>query len=397
MFEQKPIFLIMPLVLGTASVLALILIAGPSITTGVTGFILLAVSLWVGYMLRRIHERSLQNAETIVLHHQGEIERLRDYAEPLESICKKIFPIWSRQIEASRTQTEQSIIELTQRFAEMSQRLEHVINASQNGMEGWSSDSGMVVLFEESHNSLQTVIDTLETTLREEAELLEQLRTLASQTEELDSMAAGVGQIAEQINLLALNAAIEAARAGEQGRGFAVVADEVRKLASQSAETGKNIRSKVDAISVSMHHSLESAEQYTETSKQSTQCGKETIESVFGRLRETITTLQEDGSSLRSTGDGIRNEISEVLVAFQFQDRVSQILTHVREDFEHLTKRIESYTKQRAGVKNLIPLNMDSVVVEIATNYTTHEERSNHENEVPAANTANGETDLTFF
>ena len=148
----------------------------------------------------------------------------------------------------------------------------------------------MVELFRESHESLQTVIGSLEAALREEEKLLNQLREVASQTEQLDSMAAGVGQIADQINLLALNAAIEAARAGDYGRGFAVVAHEVRQLASQSSQTGENIRSKVDTITASMHAALAVAEKYSLSSKENTQSGKDTIESVFSRLQVTITT-----------------------------------------------------------------------------------------------------------
>ena len=397
MFERTPIFLIIPVALGIASFLGLLLGMGPSIMSGLIGLTLLVAGLSGGYTLQRAYIRSLQDAGAVAQSREAEVERLHNYAEPLEMVCAKTLPIWTRQIETSRAQTEQSITELTQRFAEMIQRLEQVINASRSGIAGVSSDSGMVNLFEESQNSLQSVIDALESALKEEEEMLEKVRTLASQTEELDGMAAGVGQIAEQINLLALNAAIEAARAGEQGRGFAVVADEVRKLASKSAETGQNIRNKVDAIGNSMGLTLTTAEQYSESSKQATQGGKETIEFVLSRLWETITALQEDGAGLRSAGDAIREEIAEVLVVFQFQDRVSQILTHVREDVENLADLIESYRGQRVGSGELMPLEVDSLVAEITARYTTDEERKNHNNEAAVVTAASSETDLTFF
>ncbi|MGB0468286.1 MAG: methyl-accepting chemotaxis protein [Pontibacterium sp.] len=397
MFAKTNTFILMPAALGVASSLSLLLGMGISVPSGLASLILLASGLLVGYVLQRTYKTFLAEADVITQGQRAEVARLHSYADPLEAVCAKTLPIWSRQIETSRMQTQQSITELTERFFAMSQRLEAVINASQSGIDGFGNDSGMIALFEASQNSLQSVINALESALREESEMLERLRALSSQTEALDEMAASVGDIAEKINLLALNAAIEAARAGDQGRGFAVVADEVRKLAAQSSETGKNIRINMDAIQVSMNITLERAERCTASSTQAAQGGKETIESVFCRLRETITDLQAESSSLRNTGDGIRSEISEVVTAFQFEDRVSQILSHVRNDFDRLTSQIEGYAGQRIEGGELVPLDVDSLVAEIAAGYTTEEERRNHANAKAAVITDNSEADLTFF
>ncbi len=88
---------------------------------------------------------------------------------------------------------------------------------------------------------------------------VQKIQDLDNYTGELTKMAESVQQVADQTNLLALNAAIESTRAGEAGRGFAVVADEVRKLASQSGQTGEEIKKKVDIISTGVANVLQEA------------------------------------------------------------------------------------------------------------------------------------------
>ncbi len=391
------IFIVVPAALGTASFAALLIGMGVSLSSGLIGLTLLASGIFGGYRLKRIHENSICTTEAREITTQPEIEQLKVYTSPYQSIFNRVMPIWSRQIETSRSQTEESVVELTRRFSEMKNRLEQVISSSLSGADRLTGSSGVSDSLDTSHDSLQAVINALETALKEEEAMLEQMRDAAAQAGELDAMAVSVGQIAEQINLLALNAAIEAARAGDYGRGFAVVADEVRKLASQSSATGSNIRDKVNSFTISMNSTLETAEQFSRLSGENTRLGKETIESVFSNLQETISTLQEDGVGLRSAGDGIRKDISQVLVSLQFQDRVSQILMHVREDFEKLSDVLNSYITDQNDTGAIEPLDVDSLIDQMLANYTTGEERDNLGDDNAVIEKSGAASELTFF
>ncbi len=390
---KSSIFIHVPAVLAVMSCASLLISTGLSLTSGLIAITLLLMGFYGGFKLKHVHEKACGEIQDQCDSNGKEILELKANADPYNSIFNQVMPIWSRQIETSRATTEESVLELTQRFSGMINLLQQVIDSSASGSDRLTGGGGVIGSLDSSHASLQKVIHSLEADLQEEEALLEKMRAAASQAQELDAMAASVGQIAEQINLLALNAAIEAARAGEYGRGFAVVADEVRKLASQSSATGKNIRSKVDSISGSMNSTLETAEKFSVLSAENTQLGKDTIESVFSSLQETITTLQEDGVGLRSVGDGIQKDISEVLVSLQFQDRVSQILMHVREDFESLSEALNAHADSQSGE----PLNVDSIIHQMLANYTTGEERDNIGNNKADVEKSGAASELTFF
>ncbi len=331
-----------------------------------------------------------------IVSSQNEKEKMQTYVVSLENLCKQSLPIIQRNVESSNKSTEESVNHLSQAFSNLALQLDEVISTSQARGESLGDGQGMISLFAESRSSLQTVIDSLESSLSLENRLLREVEALATHAEQLNEMAGDVGQIADQINLLALNAAIEAARAGEHGRGFAVVADEVRKLASMSAETGQKMREKVVNIGEAVTDTLKQAEHSISHNQEVVDKGKSTIESVFGKLQDTIEVLQDDSTSLRASGSDIRNEISTVLVNFQFQDRVSQILGRVREDLSSIVDRVDNARIQRAS-GDIAPVDYKVHVEKMAASYTTEEQTHNHTSPVAHSGVKANEEEITFF
>jgi methyl-accepting chemotaxis protein len=375
---RKRVFLFVPAAVAVAFCILLIAIEA-SVAYIVVAAILLIGGGIGGNMLQRLHNNSLSRSEAELQDKQAEVEQFQQYAESLEAISARVYPLWMSQIETSRVHSEENICKLVMRFSDMSESLEQVVNSTQVGTNGHEDEPGSQCMFENTRIKLTTALSKIEDSFQDQAAMLDKLNGLASQIVKLDSMAAGVEKIADQINLLALNAAIEAARAGEHGRGFAVVADEVRKLASQSAGTGQGIRHEVDAIKSSMESTLESTREYAAASQLTASHGKDTIETVFDGLRDMNAALQEDSVGLRRTGEKIRDDITDVLVSLQFQDRVSQILCHVMEDLQSISTCIGSSSGNGSsgGEGSRVPIQVEALIESLGQNYTTEEERSN--------------------
>jgi methyl-accepting chemotaxis protein len=319
----------------------------------------------------------------------------------LEPLCHSVLPVWSGQVEIARQQTETAINDLAMRFGNLSQRLEAAVAVSQNTASGTNAgaDPDVVSLLKNSETELNSIITALRSALKEKESLLAEVHRLSRFTEELKDMAHNVGSIAHQTNLLAINAAIEAARAGEVGRGFAVVASEVRKLSQLSAETGKKMTATVGTVNNAIANTLKVSRQYAEQDEAMTANSQRIIEQVLDQFHSTATGLNESADVMRRESQLIQNEIADVLVALQFQDRTSQVLSLVRNDLDKLSQTLDESEQQRAEDVTPEPIDTEVWLDALTSTYSMPEQHAMHGGKQPGAPApaqANS-TEITFF
>ncbi|OGS91883.1 MAG: hypothetical protein A2Z95_10245 [Gallionellales bacterium GWA2_60_18] len=333
------------------------------------------------YRQRAALTQLVRQAETLLEQAQQALRQQSGIAG-LEQVCDQAAPIWVKQIETARSQTEEGVTGVAARFAAIVERLQASVEASQQAAGGGEGAEGaeggcVVSVLSRSEADLVAVIRSMDAERHERAAMVQDVRELITYTADLKKMATDVGEIASQTNLLALNAAIEAARAGEAGRGFAVVADEVRKLSNLSSDTGKKMAEKVNIINQAITGVISAAERFGEEDTRSVADAEKTIHNVLGNFKEVASGLSESTGMLRRESEGIRVEISEMLVYLQFQDRVSQILAHVRDNLDGLHARLKQYSAERSG-GGTPAIDANAWLNEMALGYTTAEQRRNH-------------------
>lgn len=357
---------------------------------------ILALGVGAGTWAARAQRRQFDSAIAAAMarHDRQDSEHLaHKTSEQLNEVILGAMPIWAKQVESSRQQTETAIVSLTSRFTGISSRLEDTVQASQlaAGELAGSSSGGAVQVLAQSEGELVKVIDSLKATQASRDQTLAQVRNLTAYTGELRTMAADVAAIAAQTNLLALNAAIEAARAGEAGRGFAVVADAVRSLSSKSSETGQQMSAKVDIINTAITQLVQAASSGADQDSHSVSASEQSIQQVLERFKNVTGRLADSADMLQRESFGIRDELTEVLVSLQFQDRVSQILSHVRDNIEDLHVHMQQASQ---SPEQAVSIDARQWLARMETTYATDEQRRNHHGDSAAQQTSQ---EITFF
>lgn len=263
---------------------------------------------------------------------QRPLSDLHDRADSeLATLLHEVLPAWKHHVEAVKVQTEAAVMQLTTSFAMVLEQLDSagIASASPSAGAGSTNNISLLALCE---RELQPVVGSLTSVIDGKDAMMGNIRNLAHETDALRAMAAEVGSIAAQTNLLAINAAIEAARAGDSGRGFAVVAAEVRKLSQRSAEIGKSIGERVTRVSQTMASTLVSAEQSNHQDKEAVSLSGSIVQDVLSHVHK----MGASADSMHKHGLIVRGEVEKLLMALQFQDRVSQMLTTIDGDMSRL-------------------------------------------------------------
>jgi methyl-accepting chemotaxis protein len=332
----------------------------------------------------------------------------RDYLQSRARFAEQLAPVWGGQIEASRVQMESAIGALATRFAAIVERLHDTFGSAAAAADDRGARQ-LQAAFERSEVELKAVTDTLRQVMQGKDVMIGKVRQLEGFIAELQSMADAVKRIAAQTSLLALNAAIESARAGPEGRSFSVLAKEVRALSALSGDTGARIAQRVAAINETIVGARQAAEASAAQDEAATHQSGQTIDQVLADLRVATAAITDAAAAQCAEGHAVKGEINEALVQLQFQDRVSQIMSHVKSNIELLPGAMAAGPAgpaPHARPRSPAPLDASPLLAALESTYAMAEERALHHGSTTEAHspatsaapvTAGAVEEITFF
>lgn len=291
--------------------------------------------------------------------------------ETLAPQLLEAFSLWARHLQTAQAQTREATDQLLGGFVSILQQLDQVISSAAGEGQDAGTDARARVLGQ-ADQELRQLLGSLEGILQSKDRVLGTIHELDSASRGLMGLADVVEKIARQTNLLSINAAIEAARAGPAGAGFAVVAGEVRRLSAESGNMGKQIGDQVRRFGSQVDSTIRDATHQAEADKQALDDNESRVRNVMEQVGEAVSSLQQQSETSRVISQSIRTEVEQLMVAFQFQDRVNQIIDQVVQAVDGIGQQIDE--ARRTGQ----PPDAQRWQQTLTAGYSTEEQQRNH-------------------
>ncbi|MHB8972980.1 MAG: methyl-accepting chemotaxis protein [Pirellulaceae bacterium] len=293
--------------------------------------------------------------------------------------CLSAFPLLRAQLRQTATQVEKAVVEVCDSFHSMVNRArESATQATASlsrGAAGKTRESGSQALVGVTHRILvrtEAASGMTQQTVQTMEEVEEQMRRITGSLQDVDAIARALG-------VLGLNANIEAARAGEHGRTFGVVAGETTKLAGAAAQISKSIQKIVEQLRKSVDDTSRKLRTVSTALSEDAQTSRIEVDEAVGVMTATEENLRHSVEHSVHSNESLANDIARAVVAMQFQDSMSQQVTHV----------VDALGEVEAGLSSFVSPGAVEIAVEqrhmrhdlagrLLSRYTMQSERDTH-------------------
>lgn len=297
-------------------------------------------------------------------------EQLQDEAQASAPLVEGVLPVWQRHIDTARRHSEESIGQILASFGTINDRLEEAIRFTQ-GQAAATTTRSVDAMLRDHDGAFQAMLEPMREMQSSRDEVLDRLDEIGKVMTHLRQSAVQIKQLARRTTMVALNASVEASRAGQDGSGFAVVAAEVQQLATQSGQVAQQMMSRTSTVEEQIA-SLRVRSAVLDRGDDALQVRAEAAARVVvADLLGDLSHLSRTSRELQSAGNAVQEEVERVLMNFQSQDRLSQMLDCVTTDMQLMSDWLASGSD--VGVTQI-----EQWLERLDASYTMEEQRAEH-------------------
>ncbi|MCA1325311.1 chemotaxis protein [Herbaspirillum sp. alder98] len=278
---------------------------------------------------------------------QAKEDSPKDAPDGLAALLHQVLPVWRGHVELARTQTQSAIDTLTTRFAGINERLGRSRQLSQD-----ARSAELQQLLQGAGEQLGVLAKALESVLASRQSLQGKLEGLAAANDEIRQLALQNEQLAGQTGVSDLLSSQQS----------------WQELAERAAANSRQIVLRTKAARQQIQAAVMAAADLPDGADGIVEHSHAAIDRVLAGFGQAATTLANTVDQMAAENRAVDQEVSDILVNLQFQDRISQILAQLQGDIVRL---------QDSAPAAALP-SPQQWLAELEKTYTTPEQRQVH-------------------
>jgi methyl-accepting chemotaxis protein len=153
----------------------------------------------------------------------------------------------------------------------------------------------------------------------------------------------------------------------------------------------------VGVISQAITNTCKVAQDSVQLEGSSMHSSEERIRGVLDGFRGITDALVQSGELLKQESISIKTEIGHSLVDLQFQDRVGQILSQVKNNVEQFPLYLAEHQQKCLAAGVFEPLDADAFMAEMKKTYVMSDQHLTHDTGKVVNAGAKDDDEITFF
>ncbi len=257
-----------------------------------------------------------------------------------------VLPELCAQLRASTKHIEESVVQVCANFQHIAGRVIESVNRASQLLAPPQTDGA------ERKRSIEELVETTRSTLEnllqrivDDAAMSEQVATRMETVDEgvkqLNATLKEVQEIVRATKSLGVNARIEAIQVGEQAQGFALVATEIAAFSRRFARIADSIQEVVDKVHRDVSSTTVILRERAAADRSQMESTRTEIEVLLKDFHSTHAATQQFLTDSASHSEELTGDISNAVVALQFQDRINQRVGHVIEALHAMREALE--------------------------------------------------------